>query len=93
MTVQVCENFCKRHIYVWLKKGFKLRFKENYNNLFAFLNILFNFYSIECSCSDTLEDLHRLDSNKCNIKCGGNRDQHCGSHSDNTFSIYKTSQG
>jgi hypothetical protein len=50
-------------------------------------------HSVECTCSDSLEDLHRIDSKMCNLKCHGNRKQTCGGSQEGVFSIYSKNFG
>ncbi len=47
-----------------------------------------NLSRVECTCSDTLEDLHRIEANLCDVNCRGNRDQVCGGSKEDSFSIY-----
>ena len=90
ISIDICRKFCHAHFYSWLKKGFDISITYFYLiSLFLKKNklkIIFSIYLIEipnlnfrleCICSDTLEDLHRIDSNSCNLKCHGNNKQIC----------------
>lgn len=52
------------------------------------LNNFFNFFiSVECTCSESLDELHRIEDKACNIKCNDYQSS-CGASQDGIFSVY-----
>lgn len=65
---------------------------DNFNEA-CYKNKKNHLFRVECTCSDSLEDLHRIDRKLCNVKCQGNHKQSCGGSQEGVFSIYSKKFG